>query len=248
MRRSRGPRSRAAPGSRSRPSRSRCNRCSRRVSCASPSTPRGPELRRRLLRARPRRGARARPRPGRALRPRRGLRPRRRLRVRQDVELGGPSAEAALAAIESVTSSLIEATDACRASGSAAWSSASPASSTREGRLSLTHFLELEGDVLGDDLAGRLGLEVTLVNDINLAALGEEWQGVARGVDDFAFLSVGTGLGMDSCSAASCTRAATAPPASSTLRCSGSAASSTPRRTGQRLRRGAAQRRRWSRR
>ena len=37
---------------------------------------------------------------------------------------------------------------------------------------------------------------MTLVNDINLAALGEEWQGVARGVDDFAFLSVGTGLGM----------------------------------------------------
>ena len=37
---------------------------------------------------------------------------------------------------------------------------------------------------------------MALVNDINLAALGEEWQGVARGVDDFAFLSVGTGLGM----------------------------------------------------
>ena len=36
---------------------------------------------------------------------------------------------------------------------------------------------------------------MTLVNDINLAALGEKWQGVARGVDDFLFLSVGTGLG-----------------------------------------------------
>ena len=36
---------------------------------------------------------------------------------------------------------------------------------------------------------------MTLVNDINLAALGEKWQGVARGVDDFVFLSVGTGLG-----------------------------------------------------
>ena len=34
------------------------------------------------------------------------------------------------------------------------------------------------------------------MNDINLAALGEQWQGVARGVDDFAFLSVGTGLGI----------------------------------------------------
>jgi predicted NBD/HSP70 family sugar kinase len=36
---------------------------------------------------------------------------------------------------------------------------------------------------------------VTLDNDINLAALGERWRGTARGVDDFAFLSIGTGLG-----------------------------------------------------
>ena len=36
---------------------------------------------------------------------------------------------------------------------------------------------------------------MTLENDINLAALGEHWRGVARGVDDFVFLSVGTGLG-----------------------------------------------------
>ena len=34
-----------------------------------------------------------------------------------------------------------------------------------------------------------------LENDINLAALGEQWRGVARGVDDFAFISIGTGLG-----------------------------------------------------
>ena len=117
------------------------------------------------------------------------------IRVRQDVELGGPSAEAAIAAIESVTSSLIEATDAGRERIGRVVVGV-PGVVDAEGRLSLTHFLELEGMVLGDDLADRLGLEVTLVNDINLAALGEEWQGVARGVDDFAFLSVGTGLGM----------------------------------------------------
>ena len=34
-----------------------------------------------------------------------------------------------------------------------------------------------------------------LENDINLAALGEQWRGVARGVDDFLFLSIGTGMG-----------------------------------------------------
>ena len=38
-------------------------------------------------------------------------------------------------------------------------------------------------------------MPVTLDNDINLAAIGEQWRGIARGVDDFAFLSIGTGLG-----------------------------------------------------
>jgi predicted NBD/HSP70 family sugar kinase len=38
-------------------------------------------------------------------------------------------------------------------------------------------------------------VEVTVQNDINLAAVGERSRGVARGVENFAFLSVGTGLG-----------------------------------------------------
>src|SRR5205085_7853755 len=36
---------------------------------------------------------------------------------------------------------------------------------------------------------------VLVENDVNLAALGEGRLGIARGVDDFIFLSVGTGLG-----------------------------------------------------
>jgi predicted NBD/HSP70 family sugar kinase len=116
------------------------------------------------------------------------------VRVRQDVELTGPSSEAAIAAIESVTSSLIEDTDAAERISSVVIGV--PGVVDAGGRLNLTHFLELEGIALGDDLERRLGLDVTLMNDVNLAALGEEWQGVARGVDDFAFLSIGTGLGM----------------------------------------------------
>ncbi len=53
----------------------------------------------------------------------------------------------------------------------------------------------LEGARFAQDLAERLGRAVTIENDINLAALGEQWRGVARGVDDFAFISIGTGLG-----------------------------------------------------
>ncbi len=35
----------------------------------------------------------------------------------------------------------------------------------------------------------------SIENDTNLAALGEHWQGVAQGVDDFIFIALGTGVG-----------------------------------------------------
>ncbi|WP_425837823.1 ROK family transcriptional regulator [Streptomyces fractus] len=47
-------------------------------------------------------------------------------------------------------------------------------------------------------LAEELGDRVTFENDIDLAALGEQAAGVGRGVDDFVFLSVGTGIGVGS--------------------------------------------------
>ena len=45
---------------------------------------------------------------------------------------------------------------------------------------------------LRDELGSRIGVE----NDVNLAAEGERWRGLARGVRNFGFLSVGTGVGM----------------------------------------------------
>jgi len=41
----------------------------------------------------------------------------------------------------------------------------------------------------------RLGTRVILENDSNLAALGEKWLGAARGVDDMAIVTLGTGVG-----------------------------------------------------
>jgi predicted NBD/HSP70 family sugar kinase len=64
-----------------------------------------------------------------------------------------------------------------------------------DGSVHLTHFESLEGRALGAELRELLDLPVVLENDINLAALGEHWEGVARGVDNFVFLSIGTGLG-----------------------------------------------------
>jgi predicted NBD/HSP70 family sugar kinase len=58
-----------------------------------------------------------------------------------------------------------------------------------------TNIPGLDGMQVRRELQTRLRLPVTVQNDINLAALGERWRGVARGVENFAFLSVGTGLG-----------------------------------------------------
>ncbi len=42
----------------------------------------------------------------------------------------------------------------------------------------------------------RLGTNVSFENDVNLAALGEKAQGAGRGVSNFAYLWVGTGVGL----------------------------------------------------
>jgi glucokinase len=46
-----------------------------------------------------------------------------------------------------------------------------------------------------DILQRALGAPVLVENDVNLAVLGEHWQGVARGHDTCAFIFVGTGIG-----------------------------------------------------
>jgi glucokinase-like ROK family protein len=46
-----------------------------------------------------------------------------------------------------------------------------------------------------DVLAGHLGCPVLVDNDVNIMALGEMHRGVARSVEDFLFVKVGTGVG-----------------------------------------------------
>lgn len=40
-----------------------------------------------------------------------------------------------------------------------------------------------------------LGIDVILENDVNLAVLGENWLGQGQGIDNLAFIAVGTGIG-----------------------------------------------------
>jgi glucokinase len=53
----------------------------------------------------------------------------------------------------------------------------------------------LENFPIRDELSRRLGVPVILENDANAAALGEQWIGAGRGVDDLVLLTLGTGVG-----------------------------------------------------
>src|SRR5262249_30870213 len=65
----------------------------------------------------------------------------------------------------------------------------------RTGTIRLSSPPELEGYPIVTAVGTMLDCPVQVENDVNLAALGEQWRGAGRGVDDFAFLSVGTGVG-----------------------------------------------------
>lgn len=54
---------------------------------------------------------------------------------------------------------------------------------------------ELNGFDLSAELAGKLGLKVTLENDATAAAIGEHWLGASRGFDSSICVTLGTGVG-----------------------------------------------------
>jgi predicted NBD/HSP70 family sugar kinase len=121
-----------------------------------------------------------------------------RIRARHDVELRGADADRALETILSLHRALIEnaSLPPDRIDTVVLGFPGIVEASSQTLRLTQPYITGLEGRAYGAELSERLGLPVKLDNDINLAAVGERWAGVARGVDDFAFLSVGTGTGL----------------------------------------------------
>src|SRR5947208_10860057 len=113
------------------------------------------------------------------------------VRARQDVELTVAEVAGAVEAIERLGAALLGASglDRDRVDGVVVGVPGVVESGTGVLRLA-ENVAGLEGRAFADELRNALGLPVTLENDIHLAALGEQWQGVARGVDDFVFLSV----------------------------------------------------------
>jgi predicted NBD/HSP70 family sugar kinase len=64
------------------------------------------------------------------------------------------------------------------------------------GRIGSAPNIEAWQGVLAERVLSRaLGLPVRIENDVNLAALGEQANGGGRGVENFAYLTVGSGLG-----------------------------------------------------
>jgi predicted NBD/HSP70 family sugar kinase/DNA-binding CsgD family transcriptional regulator len=120
------------------------------------------------------------------------------VRARQDVELRGADADGALRAIAALRDSLIAAASLPVERIDGVVLGVPGVIDAEKSTLHLTtpNIPGLEGRAFGRELGEQLGIDVTLENDVNLAAVGERWAGVARGVDDFAFLSVGMGMGM----------------------------------------------------
>jgi predicted NBD/HSP70 family sugar kinase len=116
------------------------------------------------------------------------------IRARQDVELREPTAGAALDDIAELVASLVETAGVTPEAVDRVVLGVPGAVDGSEIRLAM-NVAGLEGMGFADALDERLELPLTIENDINLAALGEQTRGVAQGVDDFAFISIGTGLG-----------------------------------------------------
>jgi predicted NBD/HSP70 family sugar kinase len=118
------------------------------------------------------------------------------VRARRDVELAGADARALLDAAAELKDELIAESGISPERVAAAVVGVPGVVNAATGRIALAENAHgLEGMEVADELRRHLGMAVTVENDVNLAALGERAQGIARGEDDFVFLSIGTGLG-----------------------------------------------------
>jgi predicted NBD/HSP70 family sugar kinase len=117
------------------------------------------------------------------------------VRARQDVEVAGADADAVLDTFAGLRDALVESTSLPPGRIDSAVVGV-PGVTSANGRVRLAGPVPgLEGMDVAGQLERRIAVPVAVENDVNLAAVGERWRGVARGMDDFAFLSIGTGLG-----------------------------------------------------
>jgi predicted NBD/HSP70 family sugar kinase len=118
------------------------------------------------------------------------------VRARQDIEIPGADVHAVVEAAAGLRDRLIASCGLPVEALDGVVAGVPGVIEAPEGRVGLAGNIPgLEGLPIGSVLEERLGVPVTVENDVNLAAVGEHWRGVGQGVDNFVFLSVGTGLG-----------------------------------------------------
>jgi predicted NBD/HSP70 family sugar kinase len=118
------------------------------------------------------------------------------VRARHDVELAGADPQRVFDAAAELTEHLVERSGLPAERVRSAVVGVPGVVNAATGRISLAENAHgLDGLEVGPELERELGMAVAVENDVNLAALGERWRGVAREGADFAFLSIGTGLG-----------------------------------------------------
>lgn len=118
------------------------------------------------------------------------------VRARQDIEVVGAEVSELLDTAAELKGTLLAASELSPAAVDGAVIGIPGVVDRRTGRARLAENVHgLEGLDIARELEKHLEVPVTVENDVNLAALGEQWRGIGQGVADFAFLSVGTGLG-----------------------------------------------------
>ena len=118
------------------------------------------------------------------------------IRARQDVEVVAADTDRILDAIAGLRSTLVEASRLSNERiDNVVIGVPGVVEPSTDGITLATNVRGLEGRAFRHEASECLSLPVTLENDINLAAVAEQWKGIARGIDDFAFLLIGTGLG-----------------------------------------------------
>ena len=110
--------------------------------------------------------------------------------------VGSGSADVVIDLIRDGVESLLQQTAVQRSALRAIAAGAPGITDTDAGVVIATSYLLGWRDVpLRSLLEDAFGVPAAVDNDVNLAAIGESWVGAAKGIRDFVFLAIGTGLG-----------------------------------------------------
>lgn len=118
------------------------------------------------------------------------------VRAREDVLMGKLSADGVFAVVPDLARRLIATASVPADRIAGAIVGVPGVVDPSSGEISLAENVPgLEGERVAGRLERDLAMPVKVLNDVNLAAIGERDEGAGRGVQSFVFVSVGTGLG-----------------------------------------------------